>query len=332
MKKKIIIFFIISISIFTIYPIIITLLITLGSPQQPTTANQKLDFKELFIDYSKIPKFKQYTARDGAALYYRHYPSNAYYTLILLHGSSWHSRYFFPLANYLSKNNVAEIYTPDLRGHGHSPIRRGAVNYIGQIEDDLADLIASIKKENPGKKIILGGHSSGGGLTIRFAGSKYGKQISAYLLLAPYLKHDAPTTRPNSGEWAQPHISRIIGLAMLNNLGITRFNYLPIMKFNMPKEARDGTETLIYSFRLNASLTPRDYKKDLMAIERDQPLLLIAGGKDESFYADKFELIISQYNKNGEVKIMKGITHMGVVMSPGVGPVIQEWVKSHFKD
>ena len=56
--------------------------------------------------------------------------------------------------------------------------------------------ISLIKKEHPDKKIILGGHSSGGSLALRYAAKH--KDIDALLLLTPYLGHDAPTTRTNN--------------------------------------------------------------------------------------------------------------------------------------
>jgi alpha-beta hydrolase superfamily lysophospholipase len=107
--------------------------------------------------------------------------------------------------------------------------------------------------------MIVGGHSSGGGLALRFAGSEYGQQAAAYLLLAPYLQYNAPTARPNSGGWARPYTPRIAGLTMLNNVGIRWFNHLTTIDFNMPEKARNGTETLAYSFRLNTGFAPRNF-------------------------------------------------------------------------
>ena len=94
---------------------------------------------------------------------------------------------------------MAQVYTPDLRGHGINPIKRGDINYINQLEDDLADFVSIIKKKHPNSTLIIGGHSSGGGLAIRFAGSQYNKSVDAYLLLSPYLEHDAPTFRLDAG-------------------------------------------------------------------------------------------------------------------------------------
>ena len=93
----------------------------------------------------------------------------------------------------------------------------------------------------------------------------------------------------------------------------------------MPKEARDGTETVSYTYRLNASYAPRDYRKDLSAIT--QPLLVAVGSSDEAFYPCVFEPVISQFTK-GRVKTLPSVTHLGVVVSPKVRPVVKEWLES----
>ncbi len=294
-----------------------------GKPKRPHTSQTGLGFQELFVDYRDMPPLKAFAARDGKQLTYRHYPAESDKVIILLHGSGWHSRYLLPLANFISSEALAEVYTPDLRGHGPAPGRRGDVDYIGQLEDDLADLIALILRKHPGKMLIMGGHSSGGGLAIRFAGSMYRHLPDAYMLLSPFLKYDAPTIRPDSGGWAQPYIRRIIGLTMLNNIGIRRLNHLPIIDFNMPQEVRDGTETLSYSYRLNTSYAPRNYKKDLRTIT--QPLFVAVGTEDEVFFADQFEAVIARFAK-AHVTLLEGISHMGVVASPAIHPVIREWI------
>jgi alpha-beta hydrolase superfamily lysophospholipase len=307
-----------------IYFGIIAVLILAGKPKKPDPRQRGPAFDELFLDYSSLPELKSFTARGGTQLAYRHYSADSEKILILLHGSGWHSRYFLPIAEFISSEGLAQVYTPDLRGHGLSPKKRGDVDYIGQLEDDLADLIAIIQKDNPNSMLIVGGHSSGGGLSIRFAGSQYGKQADAYLLLAPFLKYNAPTIRAHSGGWAQANTLRIIGLTMLNNAGIRWFNYLTVIEFNMAEKARDGTETLSYSYRLNTAYAPHDYEKDLSAIT--QPLLVVAGTKDEAMIYCQYEPVISQYTKV-QVKLLQGVSHMGVVVSPEVRPVIKEWIE-----
>jgi len=318
---KILKFLIVSVAIY----FGITAVLILGvKPTKPTPDEGGLAFNELFIDYSNSPQLKTFAARDGKQLGYRHYPTQSDKVIILLHGSGWHSQYFLPLAEFISSECLAQVYTPDLRGHGPTPERRGDVDYIGQFEDDLADLITIIRKDNPNAMLIVGGHSSGGGLAIHFAGSRYGQQADAYLLLTPYLKYNAPTIRPKSGGWAYPYTARIAGLTMLNNWGIHRFDYLTAIEFNMPEEARDGTETLSYSHRLNMAYAPRNYKKDLSTIT--QPLLVVAGTADKANYAEQYEPVISQYTEV-QVRLLQGVTHMGVVVGADVRPVVREWLE-----
>jgi non-heme chloroperoxidase len=307
---------------------IATVLILFGKGRKPTPDEGGLAFDELFVDYTNLPQMRTFAARDGKHIGYRCYPAQSDTIIILVHGSGWHSRYFLSLAEFISAEGLAQVYTPDLRGHGPAPERRGDVNYLDQLEDDLADFMAIIRQDHPGARLIIGGHSSGGGLVIRFAGSQYGQQADAYVLLSPFLKYNAPTIRPNSGGWAHAYTGRIAGLTMLNMMGIHWFDYLTAIEFNMPEEARDGTETLSYSHRLNTAYAPRNYKKDLKAIT--QPLLVVVGTADDAFIAEQFEPVMSQYTAV-QVALLPGVTHMGVVAGPDVQPVLKDWLEDFGK-
>lgn len=303
---------------------IATVLILFGKGKKPTPDEGDLAFNELFFDYTSLPQLHTFAARDGKHISYRRYSAQSDTVIILVHGSGWHSRYFLPLAEFISSEGLAQVYTPDLRGHGPTPERRGDVNYLDQLEDDLAALVAIIRQDQPNAMLIVGGHSSGGGLAIRFAGSRYGQQADAYVLLSPFLKYNAPTMRPNSGGWAHAYTGRIAGLSMLNMMGIHWFDYLTAIEFNMPEEACDGTETLSYSHRLNTAYAPRNYKNDLRAIT--QPLLVVAGTADDAFIAEQFEPVMSKYSAV-QVALLPGVTHMGVVVGPDVQPVLKDWLE-----
>lgn len=306
-----------------------TALILAGVPREQPEKDGKsgLSFDELYFSYEALPDLQTYTARDGTPLDYRYYPAeSADKVLILLHGSGWHSQYFLRLGDYLSSQNLAHVYTPDLRGHGENPVRRGDVDYIDQYEDDLADLIEMIRETHPDETLIVGGHSSGGGLALRFGGSQYGNQADAYVLLAPFLKHNAPTARKNAGGWAVPYNGRIAGLSMLNNLGIRAFNHLEVIRFNLPEEARDGTETLTYTFRLNTAYQPETYKKDLTAIT--QPLLVLIGTADEAFLPEQYEPTVTKHNPDAQVELLPGVNHNGIVVGDEVQSALATWLQS----
>jgi pimeloyl-ACP methyl ester carboxylesterase len=326
-----------------IYLAVTAVLILTDRPSNIVSAAEPIAFEALTgADYDQMPTLQPYTARDGAELSYRlyesstHFPGNSEFPgksqtpiLILLHGSGWHSMQFVPLANELSAAGVATVVTPDLRGHGFNPPTRGDVATIGQLEDDLADLIAVLEPQFPGAPIIIGGHSSGGGLAIRFAGGEYGDLADGFLLLAPFLRYNAPTTRLNSGGWAQPNSRRIAGLTMLNNLGIHWFDGLTVIQFAMPQSVLDGplgdSATTAYSHRLNTSFAPRGkYGRDLAALT--QPFLLVAGLDDEAFIAGQYEPTISQYTDSGSYILLPNTGHISLLTSPELASIVTDWL------
>lgn len=272
---------------------------------------------------------KTYRARDGVTLGYRHYPSGEPDApmMIFIHGSGWHGEAYDGLARRLAASGAADIVLPDLRGHGPDPRTRGDIAYIGQFEDDIADLSATLR--SPGQRLVLGGHSSGGGLVIRFAGGDYGATLDGAVLLAPYLKYNAPTTRPRSGGWARPLTRRIIGLSMLNTLGITALDHLTVIQFNFPDHVltgpRGGTATPSYSHRLNTAFAPRsDYLADVAALP---PFLLVAGAEDESFIASAYEPLMKPANPAGSFEIIDGVSHLGVIDDELTAGLIQDFLR-----
>ncbi|MCB1425629.1 MAG: alpha/beta fold hydrolase [Zhengella sp.] len=295
-----------------------------------------LDFAgAIEADYSGMPDVTLFKARDGTDLAYRRYDSTRPGApwLFLVHGSGWNSMQWHPLAQWLSRQGLASVIAPDMRGHGANPGPRGDVGHIGQLEEDMADLIAVIRRPGDPRKVILGGHSSGGGFVIRYAGGKPAVPVDGYVLLAPFLKYDAPTVRPNSGGWAQPATRRIIGLVMLNTIRFPALNHLPVISFNMPASVLEGPygdlATTEYTYRMNVSFAPRDdYEADLASI--DKPLLVVAGADDEAFHADRFEPVISAQTDMGTYALLPGVSHLGVVLGEAVRPVLAGWLKEHF--
>lgn len=280
---------------------------------------------------NQLPARQLFEARDGTTLSYRHYPSESDTALFLVHGSGTDSRYLATFARELAASGAAAVYTPDIRGHGPSPVRRGDIDYIDQLEDDLADLIAHIKVTNPDlTRSVIGGHSSGGGLAIRFAGSEHGHLADGYLLLAPYLGHDAPTVRDDSGGWANANVVKIIALSILNELGVTRFNRLPVLHFNLPPEYRDGSETLAYSYRLMKGFAPTNWQNDLGAMSA--PVMLLAGAEDEAFFAERFEPTVRPYLPHAEIAMLPDASHLGLVVNAASIERVRQWLQTLIRE
>ncbi|AQU82635.1 MULTISPECIES: alpha/beta hydrolase [unclassified Halomonas] len=92
-----------------------------------------LDFEALLSEphlSRPLPALQRFEARDGALLAYRHYPSGSRTALVLVHGSGTDSKYLATFAYELAESGAATVYTPDIRGHGPAPARRGDIDYI----------------------------------------------------------------------------------------------------------------------------------------------------------------------------------------------------------
>jgi alpha-beta hydrolase superfamily lysophospholipase len=263
------------------------------------------------VDFSAVPKAQTFTARDGAALAYLHYPAGgttpAARRIVLVHGSSARGQSMHPLAQALAAQGFS-VDALDMRGHGDSG-PRGHIRYIGQLEDDVADFIKAVP--HAGGNTLLG-HSSGGGFVLRFAASAQQALFDRYVLLAPYLRYDAPTARPSNGHWVSVGIPRIVGLRLLNAVGITALNHLPVTQFALDDAAKKFL-TPGYSFALGTNFGPHDnYVQDIRNAKG--PMQIVVGADDELFDAQRFAGVFADAGKSVPVAVVPGVNHMGITL------------------
>lgn len=265
------------------------------------------------VDFSDVPSVLRYTAQDGAALAYRRYAPAAGVergSVVLVHGSSASSRSMHSMAKAFASAGYA-AYALDIRGHGESG-RKGQIGYVGQLEDDLAAFMKAVAPRQPA---TLVGFSSGGGFVLRVAGGPRQDQFQSYLLLSPYLGHDAPTSRPASGGWVSVGIPRFVGISVLNRVGIHRFDDLPVLAFGLNEKAR-AILTPEYSYALTVNYGPHaDYVADMKAVRR--PCALIAGDADEAFHADRFEPLLRAQGRDWPVTLLPGVGHIPLTLDAG---------------
>jgi non-heme chloroperoxidase len=294
-------------------------------------SREPFSFAELFPlrdQIAEMPPLEPYQTRDGSVLSFRRYPAESNTHLILIHGSSGHSGLLHAFAKHLSQGNAANVHAPDLRGHGPSPQRRGDIDYIGQLEDDLADLITHLRKgASKDARFMVGGHSSGGGLALRFAGGCHGGLAQGFVLLAPYLGHAAPMVKRNAGGWVEADLLKIVGIALLNGLGMRRFNGARVLRFNLPEKYHNGYETIGYSYRLMRGMHPDSYKAALRATKT--PLLLLVPSEDEAFRAARFEAGVLPYKPDTTLSFVKGGSHLGILMSEPAMAETARWIEGN---
>jgi non-heme chloroperoxidase len=272
---------------------LVTALVLVATPEPPISEPKDVfNFTSLHKAPTEIdpPSLRRYPARDGEQLAYRIYESSSDRILIFIHGSSYHGGGYHALASAISLGGAAKVVLPNLRGHYQSGRRRGDVDYIGQLEDDLDDLIAFLRaSEQLRGPITLGGHSSGGGLAIRFAGGAHAADLSSTLLLAPIIPLSNAIRGGDAGGWANLHWMRLYGLLALNAVGIHGFNGLPIR-----------------------ALPART--------------LVLVGANDEAIDADALRALFAADAAQAQLKILPDINHFGIFSDPTALAVASDWL------
>ena len=280
------------------------------------------------IDATEKPDLSRFQARDGTWLAYRLYPAatgEKDRVAILAHGSSASSDEMNAAAKALAAAGVTAVAI-DVRGHGASA-GRGDIGHIGQLEDDLADLLDCLGEAYPNARFQLIGHSLGGGFAARVSGTPVGQRFERFILLAPFLGPDAPTSGAGNRRWASADTPRIIALVILRSFGIELGQSLPVIAYaNVPSAAKATTS--VYSFRLLTDYGPDfDWAKMQSTIRSaGAKIKVIAGVKDELMDAPLYERELKPLG--AEVKLLPGVDHVGVVYEPAALAAIVETVKA----
>ena len=255
----------------------------------------------------RFPATKSFAARDGSALSYREYPvAGARQVAVLLHGSIHDSRTMHSIGVLLSMQGVA-VYALDVRGHGGSG-RRGDIDYIGQLEDDLVDLVGLIRSQHAEARLALVGHSAGGGFALRFAGGPDGALFDRYVAVAPFLHHAGRMVREEAVEWAVAAVPRFTALHYLHAARLPWFQRLPVLLCAVPP----GSDcTADYSFRLALNFRPHlDWQNDIRNIRSKTSILI--GEADELFNAEAYAGLLQGLNERVGVQVLKAVDHTTV--------------------
>jgi alpha-beta hydrolase superfamily lysophospholipase len=310
------------------------------------------------IDWSTLPPLERFQARDGTWIGYRHYAAKAFSSevetgsreenaskqesgapfrshrngngssgtvagkgAIFIHGSSGSSATVNHALTHAMSARGVETWALDIRGHGGSGTR-GDIAYVGQLEDDLIDFVAHVRKTAPDLPLTLVGHSAGAGFSLRVAATPIMQDMFVRtVLLAPYLGYDAPTNRPGNGGWVSVDIPRFLGLTALRKLGIDCCSQLPVLAFAV----RPNSEKLLtstYSDRLMRNFATHGYRLDLPATTR--PITIIAGAEDEMMISDRYAEAVQAIKPSVDVRIIDGVNHMGIVTNAKAVAVIAD--------
>jgi len=285
--------------------------IAFGGPGTPApVASIAQPFKG--IDYSALPPVERFVARDGTPLAFRRYApagTHGLGSVVLVHGSSATGTSMHTMAQAFCGAGYT-VVTLDMRGHGGSGVK-GRMGYVGQLEDDIEDFVRAVQPAAPRTLI---GFSSGGGFVLRFASDARQTLFDNYVLLSPFLSQNAPTQRKDSGGWVSVGLPRAIAIFVLNRIGITAFNDLPVTTFAVEESAK-SILTAQYSFALADNFRPRqNYAGDIEAAKR--PLAVLVGERDEAFHADRFAEVFAGKSPAIPVTIVANLGHVAMTLDP----------------
>jgi alpha-beta hydrolase superfamily lysophospholipase len=271
----------------------------------------------LAIDRAGMPDLSYFQARDGSSLAYRVYPAangDKKKIAILIHGSAGHSTGMNGIAKRLAAENILAV-VPDIRGHGASGTR-GDIGYYGQLDDDLDDLIAELRRQYLAGKFALLGFSSGGGFALRAAVGSSSAAFVRLVLLSPYLGYDAPSTRRpgDAATWAYADVPRLRALSILRRFDLRCCEALPVIAFAVGPNSEKYVTTR-YSYRLLSNFGP---PADLSTAFRQLkiPTTILAGGADELMQVDKYADVVRGADPAVDVRIVPGLTHMDMLHQP----------------
>jgi pimeloyl-ACP methyl ester carboxylesterase len=281
------------------------------------------------MDVSMLPALATLTTSDGCMLAYRQYAAriDAGRIVVLIHGSAGYGDQLHALASGIAESGEAHVYTLDMRGHGLSGGSPGhAIRDVEQPCKDIAEFVELLGTVAPGAQIILGGHSAGGGLVLRFCRSPAGRHVTACLFLAPYLGIGSPTIRPLFGGWVRVRASRLRALAVATVLGIKRFNDATVVSFDLAGCSNRQSYTPSWSFNTLLAMGPGCWTPTAPPIDRDKAVLVVAGARDECFRAEAYHEAFQIIAPQAEVRIVTAIGHWDVLVDSRAIAIAIDWL------
>lgn len=271
-----------------------------------------------------------FAGHDGLRLFRKRWVSPEPKTVIVIaHGLGEHCDRYGNLLDYMDGRGVS-FYALDHRGHGRSDGKRGHVDKFDEYTRDLELLLGFAREENPGRPLVLLGHSLGGliayhyaahnlnkldGLILSSAGLKSTIPVPAWKFrLAGFLNVVAPSLNISSGLDAN-------GLCH-DPAVIAAYNADPLVH---------GLVTSRWFLEYNRASRVCTLKGDMVRM----PLLIIHGADDPIVDPYGSQLILERANSvDKELVIFDGLLHE-TMNEPlpereKVLGTILDWLQTHF--
>lgn len=249
----------------------------------------------------------------------------------IVHGMAEHTDRYIDIAKYLCSKGYA-VYMHDHAGHGKSVKSEDDLGFFckengsEKIVDDIKKLTEIIKKDFPGKPVILWGHSMGSFVVRRFL-AKYPDSVTAAVVCGTAGANPAA----GAGILIAKAVARLLGEHHRSDFldkmafgaynkkfdGKTGFEWLSVNKKNIEEYIKDPL--CGYRFTANGfcnlfTLLNSVSGKDWYNKTPDIPIYLIAGDMDPvGNYGKGVEEVYGKLLKSGHtkvsIKLYKGLRH-----------------------
>ncbi len=246
--------------------------------------------------------------------------------LLIAHGLAEHSGRYNGLADYFTPRGYA-VCALDHRGHGKS---EGTRIYVDRFDDYIADLRSFhelVRKEYPGKRFFLIGHSMGGTIAVAYA-IKYQHDLAGLILSGASL---APVVA------TPPMLLIVAGItsALSPRKGLAALDASAISRDKSVVEAYEN-DPLVYRGKIPAR-TATELARMWKELPRKMPeiklpLLILHGSADRLAPSQGSRLLYERAGSADKtLKIYEGLYHE-VFNEPERQQVmadVEQWLASH---
>ncbi len=326
------------------------------TPPRTDTLGRLQPWEEAYLaaDTSpEIPAAAFVDAEDGLGLAYHDWVPDPWpddgAMVLLVPGSSAYAELYAVLGQGIADAGVrARII--DVRGHGRStcdaqgrcgsPPNGGYAHeddgeyWVGkpgdsldedQIIRDLGRHVAALREAFPSARLMVTGHSSGGGVVSRFVEHGGLATVDAVALIAPFNHADQPQNRDQSerlcpdqagSPYAQVDLGAL-GDALRGNVHRYVLNLVKDDPYQAPLDIRR------YTYATMIGMAADDATAFVEAYV--QPVLWIAGEKDALFDVERSRDQLRAMPGGGAFIEVRDTSHVGLTWSTGVADVLARW-------
>jgi acylglycerol lipase len=140
--------------------------------------------------------------------------------VVLAHGASEHGGRYAWTGEQLSSRGYA-VYAIDHRGHGRSAGGRAVIDRMSNAVEDLQTLVERAGNENPGRPLVLLGHSMGGCVALAYT-SEHEDALDALVLSGPLAVLEAASPAQRIAGRVLSVVAPTLGVVAIDSSAVSR--------------------------------------------------------------------------------------------------------------